>query len=379
MKKILLLLGAFPCLLSAQISKSGIDKVSALWFNRLQTKNDVVLRSEAIDNLPDSTYTYYSGKLHKAVSIKYNEDGWPVLEKGYTDFDYEGYPNDDVKTEYTYTREGDFLVQEAVSFLTPYRDGVWHEYAREVNYINARNLAVTSRLYYSLGGGEWELNGVFASVEYNEKGNPTVAFDSVPGAGGQLKAIMRFEISYDSQDRIAVLNTFAAVRGDADEWIQEERIAVTYDEQGNRRETHFIQDKDGEWTKFDYLVETLYDERGNIISETEKTLDEYGEYHIEWSDTYRHVYLPDAVASAPGVESGSSSVIYPSPADSYVTVSLQGAENALVTLTDLSGRVVVRQAIGQQAGIPVSSLSRGVYLLTVQTAKGTDVHKLIVK
>ncbi|MDR0756876.1 MAG: T9SS type A sorting domain-containing protein [Tannerella sp.] len=378
MKKILLLLGAFPCLLSAQTSKDGINKASALWFNRLQTKNDMALRSESIDNLPDSTYTYYDGRLHKAVSIKYNEDGWPVLEKGYTDFALTGSPNDDVKREYTYTHEGDFLVQEAVVYIMPYRDGVWHKFSKTISYINANNLAVKEILYYPHESSTWELNEVFASVEYNEKGNPTVAVDSIPGVGGQLKAIMRFEIFYDSQDRISGFNTFAP-HGGTGEWIPEERISITYDERGNRLDTHFIQDKSGEWKTVSYLIETLYDERGNIISETEKTPGEDGEYHIRWSDTYRHVYLPDVITSAPGIESGNSSVIYPSPADSYVTVSLQEAENALVTLVDISGKVVARQAIGRQAIIPVNYLSRGIYLLTVKTEKGTDVHKLIVK
>ncbi|MDR2120291.1 MAG: T9SS type A sorting domain-containing protein [Tannerella sp.] len=347
--------------------------MSALWLNKLQTKGDVTLRSESIDGLPDSTYTYYSGKLHKAVSIEYNKDGWPTLEKGYTGIDSEAA---EVKTEYGYTHEGDFLVQEAIVYLIPYRDGVWHEYSKEITYINANRRPVKNRLYYPRGNGQWELNEVFASVEYNEKGNPVVAIDSVPSVGGEMKAYMRFEVTYDAHDRIAGFHTFTV--GTETGWTPYERIAVAYDDLGNRIDTHYEPDESGEW-RISFLIETLYDEHGNIISETEKSLGEDGEYFIVWSDTFRHVYLPDVITSVGGVESGGSSVVYPNPADGYVTVSTDEADHALVTLIDISGTVVARRTIERQAVIAVHTLPKGLYLLTVKTAKGTDVHKLIVK
>jgi hypothetical protein len=157
---------------------------------------------------------------------------------------------------------------------------------------------------------------------------------------------MRYEFTYDGQNRIAGLNTFFPDR--TGEWKPYERIAVTYDE------------------------------RGNIISETGKKLGEDGEYHTAWVETYRHVY-PDRWTAVAVVEPSRSSVVYPNPSVDYVTVSLQDANEAMVTLTNISGQTVSRQTIARQATIAVHFLPPGMYLLTVKMAAKTDVHKLIVK
>jgi hypothetical protein len=359
-----------------------MKKASALWMHKLPAGDGVAWRAEEVDNLPDSTYTYYNGVLHRAMRIKYNEEGWVTLEKGLTDFDYGGFPDDDMKTEYAYTREGDLLVQEAITYLTPYVEGVWVEFHRTVNYFNARRIPVKTYSYYPDGNGGWELSEISGTVEYDEKGNPTVIVDSVPGSQG-MRAYARFEVAYDELDRIAGFNTFFT--GGTDEWREGERIVVTYDENGNRLDMHYELGASCDacldntsWT-FTYLVETLYDERGNIVAETEKSLDDAGEYRVEWSDTYRHVYLPDRIAPVADVPSGSASTVYQSPSGDGVTVSLLRAEQAVVTLTGLSGQTVVKQIIGRQGVIDLHMLPRGIYILTVKSANGTDAHKLFVK
>ncbi|MDR3262584.1 MAG: T9SS type A sorting domain-containing protein [Tannerella sp.] len=374
MKKYLLLLLVFPCLLTAQVSKDGIKGTPFRWLNKLQTANEVMSRAESIDNLPDSTYTYYDGELHRRVHITYNEEGWVVQEKGYTDFSRSGIVDDDFKREYTYKREDNFLVQEAITFLTPYQEGVWYEFSGEVIYYNANGLPVKSYAYYPDDKGGWELNSLSATVEYNGKGNPSVVVDSVPGVGG-LTAYMRYEITYDGQGRIAGYNTFFPDR--TGEWKPYERIEVTYDSRGNRLDNYLELGENGEWISA-YVVETLYDERGNICSEAVKKLGEDGKYYTVREDTYRHVYMPDGWTVAV-VEPSRSSVVYPNPSVDYVTVLLQDANEAVVTLTNISGRTVSRQSVERQATIAVHSLPPGMYLLTVKTAAKTDVHKLIVK
>ncbi|MDR3269432.1 MAG: T9SS type A sorting domain-containing protein [Tannerella sp.] len=370
MKKYLLLLWlTFPGLLSAQIPEDGI-RTSIQWLNRLQARDGIVLRAETIDNLPDSTYTYYDGKLHRRMRLTYNEEGWVALETGYTDFSNDGVVDDNAKTVYTYTHEDGFLVQEAISYLTPYHDGVWHEFSRRVNYYNANNRQVRTCLYYP-GTEAWEYNRETAAVEYNEKGNPVKLTDYIT-VGGVKLAVGWIDVTYDAQDRITGFNTF--IPGPADGPMPSEKVEVTYDEQGNRLDTYFKQ-KDDEWTPV-YVMETLYDERGNIISEAKKST---GKDEPDWINTYSHVYLSDGETSVAVVRSGRSSIVYPNPSDDYVTVLLQEADHALVTLTNISGRTVGRQTVERRATIAVNSLPPGIYLLAVKTASGTDVHKLIVK
>ncbi|MDR2765331.1 MAG: T9SS type A sorting domain-containing protein [Tannerella sp.] len=376
MKKFILLLSLFPWLLSAQISENRIRKASIQWMDKPSVTNGVVLRTETVDNLPDSTYTYYDGELHRKVSIKYNEDGWVVLEDGYTDFDYDGLVDEDLKVEYTYTREDGFIVQDGISWLKFFNDGVWHTYARVVTRYNANGRPVRACSYFSLGNGEWELHEIAATVEYNEKGNPVVVMDSIP-FGNELSAIGRHELYYDNFDRIAGYTLFRSGETEG-EWLPREKVEITYDGVRKRTDTHFNPVENDGWA-IDHLVETLYDERENIIAETGKEPDGDGKYTILWSDTYRHVYLSDGATSAIRPERSCSSVVYPNPSTNYVTISLQDADPAVVTIVDMSGRVVRRQTVEHQATIAVYSLPGGFYLLKVKTAKGTDVHKLVIK
>ena len=55
-----------------------------------------------------------------------------------------------------------------------------------------------------------------------------------------------------------------------------------------------------------------------------------------------------------------------------------------LTLTDISGKIIYRSSIktaiaGQQIPVPVSTLAKGMYLLKVQTDKGSSTEKLIVQ
>lgn len=71
--------------------------------------------------------------------------------------------------------------------------------------------------------------------------------------------------------------------------------------------------------------------------------------------------------------------VIPNPASSKVTVTLQSATDATVSLSDIMGRTVLSQRIsGQSATIDTSTLSRGTYIVAVETAKGRSVKKLIL-
>lgn len=76
--------------------------------------------------------------------------------------------------------------------------------------------------------------------------------------------------------------------------------------------------------------------------------------------------------------------LYPNPANANTALYIQEDVTGLqVTLTDASGRIIYRSnnktaVAGQQITIPVSTLAKGMYLLKVQTDKGSSTEKLIV-
>ncbi|MDR2139297.1 MAG: T9SS type A sorting domain-containing protein [Tannerella sp.] len=376
MKKFILLLSLFPWLLPAQVSRSETAKTSMLrMMNRPSVTRGVALRAETAGQQPDSTYTFYDGELHRRVGFTYNEEGWVTLEEGYTDFNYDGLANEKLKLEYTYTREDGYLVQDGISSLQ-FIEGVWQTYARAVVHYNANGMPVRSCSYFSLGEGVWELNSLTATVAYNEKGNPVTVMDSIPFGKG-LKATRRHELHYDRFDRLAGYDRFDGGETEG-EWVLHDRVEITYEGADKCVESYFKPVGNENW-EVAYLLETLFDERGNIIAETEKIPDGHGGYTTQWSNTFRHVYLSDGGTSAIAPEASPSSTVYPNPSTGFVTVRIRDAAPAMLTLVDMSGRVVARQAVGQQASIALDSLPRGFYLLKVATARGTDVHKLILK
>lgn len=72
--------------------------------------------------------------------------------------------------------------------------------------------------------------------------------------------------------------------------------------------------------------------------------------------------------------------IFPNPASSTVQIVLSKESNAVYTLTDLAGKVVLTGKMqGRSATINVNELPQGVYLLNVSTTEGSSVHKVMVQ
>lgn len=72
--------------------------------------------------------------------------------------------------------------------------------------------------------------------------------------------------------------------------------------------------------------------------------------------------------------------IFPNPASSTVQIVLSKESNAVYTLTDLAGKIVLTGKMqGRTATINVNELPQSVYLLNVSTAEGSSVHKVMVQ
>ena len=78
--------------------------------------------------------------------------------------------------------------------------------------------------------------------------------------------------------------------------------------------------------------------------------------------------------------------VYPNPASNYVNVEVLSdeAQQFTATVVDMMGKTVYTDQFGHNGGdqiytIPVTSLSKGVYFLHLNSANGSHVQKFIVE
>ena len=70
----------------------------------------------------------------------------------------------------------------------------------------------------------------------------------------------------------------------------------------------------------------------------------------------------------------SNLVIYPNPANDFITIS--GARNARIVISDLKGRMLLNVEAGSNQ-IDIRSLAKGIYVLKVQSEDKQVVGKLV--
>jgi len=104
-------------------------------------------------------------------------------------------------------------------------------------------------------------------------------------------------------------------------------------------------------------------------------------YWSPWSDTV--IFHAGSTASISPVEAdGGLFTLAPNPATGMVTVSWELGEQLSLTLTDASGREVLRMPMpaGQTtATLDVSHLPKGIYLVTLKTSQGSSSRQLVVQ
>jgi uncharacterized repeat protein (TIGR01451 family) len=72
-------------------------------------------------------------------------------------------------------------------------------------------------------------------------------------------------------------------------------------------------------------------------------------------------------------------VMYPNPAAGVVNIQVQDFESFSVELFDVQGKKIVENKADGPLSMDVSSLQKGMYLVRVTTAKGSETKKLIVR
>lgn len=74
----------------------------------------------------------------------------------------------------------------------------------------------------------------------------------------------------------------------------------------------------------------------------------------------------------------SSVGIYPNPADKFISITTEFANNNL-TLMDAAGRIIKNQTIPQSGTFGIDEVPAGIYLLRVANEKSNSVHRLVIQ
>jgi len=69
--------------------------------------------------------------------------------------------------------------------------------------------------------------------------------------------------------------------------------------------------------------------------------------------------------------------VYPNPSNGLVNV--QVSEKSIVTLFDLTGRVIATYQVNRNETISFNQAAAGVYILKVESENHVSTHKLIVQ
>jgi|GEM_PF-2559705 len=89
-------------------------------------------------------------------------------------------------------------------------------------------------------------------------------------------------------------------------------------------------------------------------------------------------YYTSNLLSNPDFAAPSVSVS-PNPASDFVDLRLGSVQQGLLTVSDMTGRVIRTQSVGASEHLDVADLSTGIYLFTVNTPSGTATQKVAIR
>jgi len=388
MKKILLLLCVCANMAGAQNvsleKKSETDNTERI-VGRTNMEMRIKTRSGTDAILPDSIYTY-NGKnkvISKGAAISYDEAGRKILEKGIIDRNSDALLNEEdlaYKIENVYTETGDMMNVEVVE--SHLENGEWKKYSKIIQIYNISNLFVPVEQYdYTVFNNDWLLFAKTIGTKYDEKGLPVVLMDTLFDTWSftmgftdvvEVEEVTRIEVEYNN-DGMSEFVIVLIPDGESDNegWIPYRKRENIYDGNKLMKDAYYFLDEDENWTySYEYVYD--YDDNGNVISMIRHDGLFGSEVH------YKNVYLSggnsnDVLLS---VQSG----IYPNPVSDVLYVKIEGADNAVITLVNAAGGIMIRQNTSLTVtSIPVQSFDKGYYFLIVQTDKNIKTHKVIIR
>lgn len=219
---------------------------------------------------------------------------------------------------------------------------------------------------------------------------------------------VKYEYQYDKKGN-AISETYLYWDSSINMWMKNKKCEYQYDDNNNqtwitfywnssinawaqnrKQEYQYIDEKNQTWVIF-YWDSNINMWIGNRKCEYQydtgknQTLETYYFWDngiSEWTKTstaqYNYYYSPLTVNSIFQVNSEQPVTVFPSPATNYITV--KGATESIITVSNLSGSVIYKQVMTDESEIvDVSSWTSGIYLISVETGNSRTVSKIIKK
>lgn len=100
---------------------------------------------------------------------------------------------------------------------------------------------------------------------------------------------------------------------------------------------------------------------------------------VSYAIPYEYDTIPDVSIITPNTSNGPLVSVYPNPADNHVTVNLKSQGQAYMTMTDITGKTLLRKALHQGENmIDTSKYPKGAYILTIADGNGRTTQKLLI-
>ena len=339
-----------------------------------QAESRVTTYAGTEKKLPDSLYVYYGEEKEfiAKVFLTYDENGRIVQQLAVIDYDGDGIPDEEEKIEYVYTQKGDQIeVEEIYSYFI---EGKWEYDEKFVSLYNSDDLYSPVEYYeYYYNEDKWDLDWKRIATEFDEKGRPIVIIETTTWDEDDVN---RQDITYN-ENGLFNLIIYSELKAE-DTWEPYGKREFFYDEDGKLTKEVYsyywynndMLEGEKEWVVSN-TIEYEYDENGNKARES--FIEE------EWTETFYYTYFYSSSTGNDVIFSVQSS-IYPNPVSDVLNVTLEDADNAVISLVNAAGSVMVQQKTSKTVtSIPVQSFAKGYYFLIVQTSKGVKTHTVIIR
>jgi len=266
------------------------------------------------------------------------------------------------KTEYTYNADGDLTLK--IDYQWDLMTQQWVQTYKKENSYDANGWrTLTSQSAWNADSNKWIMQSKYERTYLEDGFNDYSASYGWDYLLNRMIGWNRWEATPDAYGNTHIL-IVSVWDKDTEDWVERNKTEYTYDY------AYTWQD----------LLTPLYGKykiTRRIESQFQNTELKSGEWIVVDDFTYHYSDL--AVSSVDDVQKGELS-IYPNPASEYIqVVGDVDTDAARILMYDVSGKIVVNRVLDNGGRIPVSHLSRGIYVVRLVQGSKVKTGKIMIE
>lgn len=253
--------------------------------------------------------------------------------------------------------------------------GNWEPYKREIYVYGTAAGQPTEIVFQEYINGLWENIERFANITwYNFSTRQYSGYEGQMWTGNAWTPMTKSTTVYNA---LGGYETLVQIAGPAQTWINSKRTIFSYDSRLN-----FTGTKTELWQASTWVLDSDYQE----VLAYNSTDDVVERVMLHWDKpTNAYQYFMRRVYSNFSRISGTNAgltplqvTLYPNPTSGFLHIQTEKQALATLSLTDLSGRMVLQQKLEAIVNkVDISALAKGVYLVHLQQANGTYTSKIV--